>query len=58
MIILALGEDMAPLPPERFNREEHSSVVVCQSAEAPEALALTGMAIEGALSGRRDLLQN
>ena len=47
MIILALGEDMAPLPPERFNREEHSSVVVCTGAEAPEALALTGMAIEG-----------
>lgn len=47
MIILALGEEMAPMPSEQFHRDEHSSVVVCTGAEASEALALTGMAIEG-----------
>lgn len=50
MTILALGEPMEPITPEELRESDRSVVVVCNGAEAPEAMALAGMNIEGELS--------
>lgn len=50
MTILALGEPMEPITPEELSGSDRSVVVVCSGSEAPEAMALAGMNIEGELS--------